>query len=180
MKKREEAVRIENFVFNYFDKHEDRIREIYTKQTGKVLPMYLESYEKKDLFDRFIFWRLFDKRFRQAGIKDRIDGFASGAPVELKYNTYGVDEKECFIIDKSKIDFMTDESRIVVLYFDFENETIYARQFLVKDIKKYGRLSTKGGKKDNVAFEESGKPEFFIGHRYAEDVHIWKKNEKKS
>lgn len=180
MKKREEAVRIENFVFNYFDKHEDRIREIYKKQTGKVLPMYLESYEKKDLFDRFIFWRLFDKQFRQSGIKDRIDGFASGAPVELKYNTYGVDEKECFIIDKSKIDFMTDESRIVVLYFDFENEIIYARQFLVKDIKKYGRLSTKGGKKDNVAFEESGKPEYFIAHQYAEDVHVWRKSEKKS
>lgn len=174
------AQKVEKFVTDYFNEHEDRIRWLYTKHTGKILPMYLESYEKKDLFDRFILWRLFDKHFRQVGIKERTDGFASGAPVELKYNTYGVDENTCFIIDESKVRDMTDESRIVVLYFDFENEAIYARQFLVKDIKKYGRLSNKGGKVDNVDKEDSGKPMYYISHQYAEDVHVWRKNEKKS
>lgn len=179
MKKREEAVRIENFVLNYFDKHEDRIRRFYTEQTGYVLPTFLTNMEKKDMFDRFIFWRLFDKHFRQRAIQDRIDGTASGACVELKYNTYGVDEKTCIIIDKSKIDVMKDEDRVVILYFDFENEIIYARQFLVKDIKKY-EPKQKGGKANNEDCEESNKWEYFVPHTEAEDLHIWRKSEKKS
>lgn len=162
-----------------FNEHRRRISDFYEEQTGEELNEP-DVFEKKDLVGRWLFWYYFDRGFRQNGIRDRIDGTASGSSCEIKVNTYGFNEKDKIIIDKSKIDVMPDDGRIVFIYPDYDNGELSKRQFLVKDIKRYGELSTRGGKVDNNACKDSDKPVYYVGHQFAEAEAIWRKKDRKS
>ncbi len=155
-----------------FNDHKRKIEKFYEEQTGEELNEP-NVYEKKDLAGRWLMWYYFDRGFLQNSIEDRIDGTASGAPCEIKVNTYGFNEKDKIIIDKSKIDVMPDDGRIVFIYPDYDNRILSKRQYLVGDIKKYGVLSTSGGKVDNNKCEDSNKPVYYVGHKYAEAEDIY-------
>lgn len=169
----------ESKVEEIYTKYRKSIERFYYRQTGFALGE-ADIYQKKDMVGRWLFYIYFDRGFRQNGISDETDGFASGDTCEIKCNTYGFNELTQVIIDKRKVDTVGDGGRIVFIYPDFDNKTIATRQFLVKDIKKHGRLSFKGGRKNNVELEESDKPVYFVEHRWAEAEHIWKKEGRKS
>lgn len=159
-----------------FRDYKDRILSFYERQTDEELSE-TNIFQEKDLVGRWLFWVYFDRGFVQNSIYDRVDGTASGAPCEIKCNTYGFNQLGQVIIDKSKVDIMPDNGRIVFLYP--ESGRLSKRQFLVKDIKKYGRLSNSGGKVDNNTCRESDKPVYYVGHEYAEDEYTWKRTDRK-
>ena len=163
-----------------FRKYRKSIMRFYRRQTGEKLPEVLDIFQIKDLVGRWLFWLYFDEGFRQNGIEDRIDGTASGTACEIKCNTHGFNEYRQIVIDKSKIDVMPDDGRIVFIYPDTLNGELSKRQFLVSDIKIHGELSTHGGKKDNVGLEPSNKPVYYVGHEYAEAEATWKREDRKS
>ena len=179
MSKRTEAQEVENWIMKFFSRLRFEITRFYREQTGRTLPKILNSFQIKDLFDRWFFYWFFDRGFVQSiDLKDPVDGTASGSPCELKYNTYGFNEKDEIIIDYDKIHGnplkgikpMPDDARIVFLYF---KPNFGKRQFLVKDIKKYGRIAYKGGKCNNENCEEKGKPVYYVPHSAAEDEYLY-------
>lgn len=164
---------------DFYESFKKQIRKFYREQTGEELNEP-NIYQKKDLVGRWLFWLYFDPEFKQNGIYDRIDGIASGTACEIKTNTYGFNELSKIIIDKSKVDSMPADGRVVFLYIDFDEGQLSKRQFTVKDIKKYGELSHKGGKVDNVSLKDSDKPVYYVGHEHAEAEATWKKGGRKS
>ena len=164
-------------ILTIYKNHKNKILDYYEEETGEEFIKEPSIYEKKDLTGRWLFKQYFDGKFKQGYLEDRVDGAASGAPCEIKCNTYGFNELDQVIIDKSKVDIMPDDGRIVFLYP--EEDGISKRQFVIKDIKKYGRLSNSGGKVDNNTCRESDKPVYYVGHEYAEDECTWKKGEGK-
>ena len=172
-------IEYEDKVEELFQEYRGRLERFYERQTGRELTNP-DIFDKKDIIGRWLFWLYFDRGFQQNGIEDYVDGVASGTNCEIKCNTYGFNEKSKVVIDKKKVDNVGDCGRIVFIYPDFANRTISKRQFLVKDIKKYGRLSAKGGKVDNVSCEDSDKLVYFVGHEYAEAEWTWTKKGRKS
>lgn len=174
----------ESLILKSFRRSEAAIRKRYKKDTGRDLPEVLDLKSIKDMWDRY-FFLILDPDFKQNDIRDEIDGIASGAACELKYNTYGYNNPRItdVVIDVRKINTLLDASwdaRVVFLYPDFERKEIGVRQFLARDIKKYGRINTKDGRVDNDSCEESNKPVYRVSHGYAEASYIWKQNDWKS
>lgn len=170
MGKREEATEVEGWIKKWFSTLQFEIGRFYKEQTGMALPRELDDWQIKDLSDRWVMWRFFDREFMQDDLEAHVDGVASGAACELKYNTYGFNELDEVVIDYNKVSSMPDDGRIVFLYF---NPNFGKRQFLVGDIKKYGKLSTRGGKKDNKACGDSSKLVYFVPHSVAESEFIY-------
>lgn len=161
-----------------YKSYKNRIKRFYREQTGREL-INPDIFQRKDMVGRWLFWFYFDRDFQQNDIKDRVDGRASGAPCEIKTNTYGFNELSQVVIDKSKVDAIPEDGRVVFIYPDYDNGVLSKRQFTVKDIKKYGELSHKGGKKDNITLEDSDKLVYYVGHEYAEAEDTWIKGDRR-
>lgn len=163
---------------DFYKSYKKRIKRFYREQTGCEL-YKPDIFQIKDIAGRFLFWWYFDRDFQQNDIRDGVDGVASGTACEIKTNTYGFNELSQIVIDKSKVDKIPDGGRVVFIYPDWKNGVVSKRQFLVKDIKKYGELSRKGGKKDNITLEDSDKLVYRVGHEYAEAEDTWIKGDRK-